>query len=122
MAAKVDFWGEIAPTVVRTPVAILREQAALLAAKTKDLVEATVYTESYRGLFRHLFNVVVPGLNNYTYNLFSIEHGIGLYPVTLVGSEMRFENEAELTEWLRTKLSSNETKRIVGNLLAQVMQ
>ena len=120
MAAQTDFWGEIAPTVVRTPVAILREQAALLGTKTKNLVEATVYTESYRGAFRHLFNLVVPGLNDYTYNLFTIEHGIGLYPVTVVGREFRFETEQDLTEWLRGFLSSVETKRIVGNLLAQV--
>jgi hypothetical protein len=120
MAAQTDFWGEIAPTVVRTPVAILREQAALLADKTKNQMEATVYTESYRGAFRHLFNLLVPGLNNYTYNLFTIEHGISLYPVSVIGREFRFETEEDFTEWLRGFLSSVETKRIVGNLLAQV--
>jgi hypothetical protein len=120
MATQTDFWGDVAPAAVRTPVAILREQAALLGAKTKNLVEATVYTESYHGAFRHLFNLVVPGLNDYTYNLFTIEHGISLYPVSIVGRELRLETEQEVTDWLRDFLSSRETKRIVGNLLAQV--
>jgi hypothetical protein len=120
MAAQTDFWGEIVPTVVRTPIAILREQAALLGTKTKNLVEATVYTESYGAEFRHLFNLVVPGLNDYTFNLFTIQHGINLYPVTVVGRELRFETERDFTEWLRIFLSSDGTKKIVGNLLAQV--
>src|SRR5579863_7944791 len=106
MPAQTDFWGEIVAVDVRTPVAILREQAAALGTKTKNLVEATVYTESYRGAFRHLFNLVVPGLDNYTYNLLTIEHGISLYPVTVVGRDFRFETEPEFTEWLRSVLSS----------------
>ncbi len=120
MAARTDYWGEIAAPAVRTPVAILREQAALLGAKTKNLVEATVYTESVRGSFRHLFNLVVPGLDNYNYTLFAIDHGIDLYPVTVFGRDLKFDTEEAFTDWLQTVLSSAETKKIVGNLLAQV--
>ena len=120
MAAKTDFWGDIAPAAVRTPVAILREQAALLGAKTKNLIEATVYTESVRGSFRHLLNLVVPGLDNYTYNLFAIDHGIDLYPVTVLNRDLIFATEDAFIDWLREELSSDKTKKIVGNLLAQV--
>jgi hypothetical protein len=120
MAARMDFWGDVAASAVRTPVAILREQAALLGAKTKNLIEATVYTESVHGSFRHLFNLIVPGLDNYTYNLFAIDHDIDLYPITVLGTDLKFDTEEAFTDWLRNFLSSNKTKQIVGNLLAQV--
>jgi len=120
MAAQTDFWGDIRATAVRTPVAILREQASLLGAKTKNLIEATVFTESVRGSFRHVFNLVVPGLDHYTYNLFAIDHGIDLYPVTVLNRDLKFETEEAFTNWLRTELSSANTKKIIGNLLTQV--
>jgi len=81
MAAQTDFWGEIAPAAVRTPLAILREQAALLGAKTKNLIEATVATSVNGPQFQHRFNLVVPSLGNYTYELFWVTHGIEMYPI-----------------------------------------
>jgi hypothetical protein len=35
MAAQTDLWGEIAQEQVRTPVTIMKEQAALLGKKTQ---------------------------------------------------------------------------------------
>jgi len=55
-----DFWGEVQATTVRTPLAILREQAAMLGPKTNYLLEARVDTnvdEDRR--FIHRFNLVV---------------------------------------------------------------
>jgi hypothetical protein len=130
MAAQPDFWGDLAPEQVRTPVAIMREQAALLGTKTHNLLEAKVETDigSFATLlspgreFRHRFLLVVPSLNNYTYELFSISHGIGVYPISrngaLTGS--KFENEEEFVDWLREKLASADTRRVISNLLAQV--
>src|SRR5881296_859505 len=85
MATNVDLWGEIQPPDVRTPVSILREQAALLGQKTKNLVEASVETTSSGGTFYHTFKLVAPALDNYTYQLFRIRHGIQLYPVYVEG-------------------------------------
>jgi hypothetical protein len=127
MAAVTDLWGDLAPAEVRTPVAILREQAALLGSKTQNQVEASVRTEIVKGFgsqFRHTFNLVVPGLDNYTYRLFGIHHGVEMYPVNtdermgLIDVELN--TEEEFLEWLRNKLSSIETKRIISNLLGQV--
>src|ERR1017187_9270395 len=122
MAAQPDLWGEIAPTAVRTPLAVLREQAALLGRKTNNLVEATVTTGVYRGGFIHRFNLVVPALDDYTYELFAVTHGIELYPVRKwdpLSVYPDFPSEEAFVEWLRQELSSPETKRIVSNLLAQ---
>jgi hypothetical protein len=121
MAAQPDFWGDIAPGTRRTPVAILREQASLLGTKTKNLIEARVVTEASFGEIRHRFLLVAPGLDNYKYQLFRIEHDVNLYPVTVeTEPPVLLETEPDFTKWLQFTLSSDHTKRIVGNLLAQV--
>lgn len=121
MAAQTDFWGEIVPAGERTPLAIMREQAGLLGTKTKNLVEATVNTnvDSY-GRFIHRFVLVVPSLSNYKYELFRIQHGVAIYPIDIPGPlTPQFETEPQFVDWLHSKLSSVETKRIIANLLAQ---
>jgi hypothetical protein len=118
MATQTDFWGEIQTEDIRTPVAILREQAALLGPKTQNLVEAKVQTQPLQGGdFLHYFNLVVPALDNYTYRLFAVQHPMGLYPI--VGMGRSLANEEEFKTWLRETLSSPETKRIIANLIAQ---
>ena len=126
MAAQTDLWGDIIQAEVRTPVAILREQASLLGIKTKNLIEASVKTSVKGGEFRHSFRLVVPALDGYTYELFEIFHGVSIYPITVpnrVGNleapGLRLKDEEAFLNWLGHQLSSNETKRIISNLLAQ---
>jgi hypothetical protein len=120
MAASTDLWGEIEATQIRTPLSILREQAAILGAKTKNLVEASVTTMVAGHLFIHKFNLIVPPLDSYTYNLFTIAYGPSIYPVIVQNTTDQIDTEEQFIEWLGAKLSSPETKRIVSNLLAQV--
>ena len=105
---------------MRTPLVILREQASLLGSKTKNLVEASVTTHANGNIFHHSFDLVVPALDRYTYNLFTIIHGPSLYPVTVWGTPVMFLSEEQFIEWLGAKLSSPDTKRIVSILLSQV--
>jgi hypothetical protein len=120
MAAHADLWGEITPSAVRTPASILREQASLLGAKTKNAIEGQIETQISGGMFYHSFNLVVPALDNYSYELLKVWHGVNLYPVSY-GYQRgeRLENEEAFVDWLGQTLSSAETKRIIGNLLAQ---
>jgi hypothetical protein len=124
MAAQTDLWGELAPVEARTPVAILREQAALLGPKTQNLIEATVETTAaqFGQVLQHSFTLVVPALGNYTYHLFTVAHGITeLYPVEVIDRKpARLGTEQDFVEWLGKKLSSPETKKLISNLLAQV--
>jgi hypothetical protein len=119
MAAHADLWGEIAPSVVRTPASILREQASLLGTKTNHTIEGQVETQISGGTFHHSFNLVVPALDNYSYELFKIRHEVSLYPVYVGYPDPDPEDEESFLRWLAQKLSSPETKRIIGNLLAQ---
>lgn len=118
MATNTDLWGDIAPSAVRTPASILREQASLLGSKTKNIIEGQVETHTLGGEFRHTFNLVVPALDNYSYELFQISHGVEMYPVYL-GVGQYAKDEESFVRWLGQKLSAPETKSIIGNLLAQ---
>lgn len=122
MTTPVDLWGEISPVQIRTPVAILKEQAALLGAKTNRLVEAVVDTTAIgNGTFEHSFSLVAPALDNYRYRLLTIRHGVELYPINVPGRvEPDPQTEEEFLDWLRGKLSAANTKKIIGALLAQV--
>jgi hypothetical protein len=120
MAAQPDLWGDLGVANVLTPVAILREQAALLGTKTQQLIEAKVETETYGKDFKHSFNLVVPALDNYRYELFWVKHDIDLYPVQTFGQGQSAKTESDFVNWLQEQLSSPKTRRIIGNLLAQV--
>ena len=119
MAAQTDFWGELGIGQIKSPVSILREQAALLGKKTKNLVEARVETNTFHGEFIHAFNIVVPALD-YAYELFTIQHGVNIYPIAVPFQSRTLANEEEFQRWLQERLSSPETKKVISNLLAQV--
>lgn len=125
-----DLWPELEQSQVVPPIAILREQAAALGRKTNYLLEGRVETITVSGdRFAHSFYVVAPALGDYTYKLFTIEHGPDQYPVTAPPLETKrfmprivekIESKTELLEYIRQVLNSDETKKIVGSLLNQI--
>ena len=70
--------------------------------------------------FFHTFRLVVPALDNYAYKLFQVSHGLSLYPVTERLKYTEFQTEEDFIAWLRQTLSSDATKKLIGNLIAQV--
>src|SRR5262245_4360896 len=122
MAAQIDLWGTLIPEPHRTPVAILREQAALLGTKTEHLIEAEVTTSIQDQRFVHGFDIVVPGLDGYRYQLFRISHGPEIYPVDVRFRTGVLSSEDEFVAWLGEKLSSKETKHLINNLLSQTLR
>jgi hypothetical protein len=122
-----DLWPQIEQSQVVPPVAVLREQAALLGKKTNHLLEGRVVTRTTgSGGFVHSFYIVAPTLDDYTYKLFEIEHGANQYPVDAPRPEppvylkVALASEQELLDYIREILSSDRTKRVVGSLLAQI--
>ena len=107
-----------------TPVALLKEQAALLGEKTQNLVVAEVSSRAGGTIFYHNFNLVAPALEGYRYNLFTLQHNIDLYPVTLMtfGSVLTIQSQEELIERLREALSDERTTKVIKSLIAQVSQ
>ncbi|PZN82097.1 MAG: hypothetical protein DM484_07035 [Candidatus Methylumidiphilus alinenensis] len=140
-----DIWAEdIGITTVKTPVAILKEQASLLGRKTQNLVVGEVISSSQDAIeepkITQRFNIKAPALGNYRYNLFSISHGIDIYPLTIylensIVSELATTNlilgshnprlirsEEEFLGILNRILKSKRTKQVVHALLAQCLE
>ena len=122
----VDFWPDLGAALPRTPLLILKQQAALLGKHTKNLVIARVLTDSYDERFFHRFIIEATAIN-YRYELLSVSHDLMLYPVTvesgpyqLSKTKRTFKSEDEFVAWLKDLLNSDQTKRLVGTLLAQV--
>jgi len=113
----------IAESNLVTPVSILKEQAALLGDKTKQLVVAVVDTDTSGDNFFHRFYIVAPTLN-YRYDLFYVEHGIAFYPLMLKwqGEPLprKLSDEASFKAFLKQVLSSQHTMNVVHSILAQV--
>ncbi len=122
MANTDDLWpANIADSRLTTPVAILKEQAALLGEKTKQLVKGEVSTQTTGNLFVHHFYLVAPTLN-YKYELFTASHVINFYPLTLrqTSQNTTIMNEEDFKEKLKEILSSQHTLNVVHSILAQV--
>lgn len=78
-----DLWpNDIVQLSQRTPVSILKEQASLLGARTKNIVTAEVLQleDSSNHDFNYQFYLVGPALQNYHYGLFTVSYSINLYP------------------------------------------
>ena len=142
-----DLWPEdIDVTDELPPVSILKEQAALLGQRTKNLVEGRVrggisdYARTqfhYRGSdyprtqFHYTFELVAPALENYRYELFSISHDVDIYPLIVewdspdnamlsqVAGERGIENEEQFIGALEIIFSSDRTRKVISSLISQ---
>ena len=78
-----NLWGNLEEIkIVKTPTAIVKEQAAILRAKTKGiLMGSVVQVNAPKGWFAVRLDIEVPALNYYTYSVASILHPVKLYPV-----------------------------------------
>lgn len=117
-----DFWGDFQLEAVRTPLQILREQAAALGPKTKNLVEAEVTSSTIGEKFQHRLNLVVPTFDGYRYQLLTLTHDLKLFPVFLYyPSEQALSqavaSEDELNFALQKALSAEQTKQIISRLV-----
>jgi hypothetical protein len=117
-----DLWPDnIAESNMVTPVSILREQAALLGDKTKQLVTGEVQTTTTGNLFVHSFYVAAPTLN-YRYELFRVQHPAAFYPLVLAQgqSTSQLKSEEEFKNKLKEVFASPHTLNVVHSILAQV--
>jgi hypothetical protein len=121
MSENNDLWpANIAESNMVTPVTILKEQAALLGDKTRQLVTGEVQTVASGTMFTHSFNITAPTLN-YKFELFQISHGINFYPLTVrSGFVATINSEDELKKKLREIFASQHTMNVVHSILAQV--
>ena len=133
----------------RTPLSILKEQAALLGQKTANRIEGRVidpgkWSRQDRDQypFQYRFLVTAPVLENYSFGVFSVYYGIDFYPLlleigrdiyeeirealevvpTVVGSQSEFSvgSEDQFLELLKMIFGSNKVRKVVAALLSQI--
>jgi hypothetical protein len=121
-----DLWGEL-PNVdnIKTPHAILLEQATLLTEKTKGLLIGTVGRGQNGSTFINALVINAPSLNNYSYTVCSTQHQISLYPLHFFAQStgqgtIQCNDESQFVAALRTELSAPQTQRVISGLLAQI--
>lgn len=128
MISKKNLWGELPNTeTLRTPYSILKEQASILSEITNGLLIGEVNSYPKENLFVMILRIKAPSLNNYTYSVVEVQHKIQLYPVfvmNLASDENQGFNqcssEEEFEKALGQILSSQEIKKVISVLLAQI--
>ena len=123
-----SFWVVPQAPTMRTPLSILREQAAGLTRATSGILDGEVTTkrDTNSDDLTIGLSIKVPALNNYVYHVLEYRQPITLYPGMLsvrVNNEYHeVADEAELVRLLRDLLSSDEVQHIVQALWAQARE
>jgi hypothetical protein len=123
-----NLWGKLPQAeTIRSPVAILREQASLLGEMTGMLLEGRVHTWRDALLgdrpFRARLCIVAPSLDNYEVEIAEIGYPLGFYPATvasIASKRAEAENEEEFIHVLEGVLSSAGVKQVITRLLTQI--
>ncbi len=118
-----DLWPDLnGEPDVKSPLLILREQAAKLGAKTSNIIEAEVTANPSEDEFLQVRLILkAPALNGYEYVLLSVNQSSESYPAYLnegYGPE-EVKNEQEFKTSLEKLFKSDRTVRIINSLIAQ---
>jgi hypothetical protein len=126
---KEDFWpADIVAAADPEPVALLKEQAALLGQKTGNDVEGVVKASTEAGKAFYSLYLKAPALGDYQYKLLSIAYPVTscdeVYPITAQtpagGPAVEIKSREEFRGWLREQLSSEHVRRVINNLLGVI--
>jgi len=122
-----DFWPEdIAKTEMVTPVSMMRAQAAILGQKTNNQLTASVQPIS--GAPPHFvwsFQITSPSLGGYRYEIFRVQHPLTLYPAVFMWeghANTTVQDDRSFKDFLKQIIGSDQTKKIVQALLAQIVR
>ena len=117
-----DLWPtNIADSDLVTPISILKQQAALLGEKTKELVKGDIVSQASGNLFIHSFFLLAPTLS-YRYELFQVTHHVNFYPLNIryINNTYQLKSESEFKDKLKEIFSAPHTLNTVHSILAQV--
>jgi len=121
-----NLWGQMPQAEkVRSPLAILRQQASLLGQTTRGLLEGIVTRQRAFDPgrdFSATLSIVAPSLDSYEVQVVEIKYPLACYPLEVSWSEgdTKASDESEFVSVLGQVLSSKRTKTIIGRLLTQI--
>lgn len=121
-----NLWGDLAGINAgpRAPIAILREQDAVIAAATRGLMRSVLApTAEFSGM-AYSFSLFAPALSH-TVELFAINHNETLYPLRIwpkygrSSGSIACPDEQTFRDQLSAILNSGEVRAIIIGLIAQ---
>ena len=118
-----DLWpDDIGDSKLKSPLAILREQGEHLKDKTGGLVLAEVKTRTISDeMFHNHFELVVPMMDGYRYELLQVRHGVSFYPLDVLprgASVVVAEFFETIVDWNRKFGFESETDRLADPRVA----
>jgi hypothetical protein len=118
-----SFWKIPDVENLRVPAQIMKEQAAELSQLTDGILRGKFDTMQFADTLTLTFGVIAPRLDNYMVELFRYEQPIQIYPGAFssdINNQSKIiRNIEEFTEAMKNLLSSDETQRTIGALIAQ---
>lgn len=119
-----NLWGDFSDLKkLKTPKAILREQAALLTNLTKGLLQGGVRERQDEEGFLVILYVMVQSLNNYTYDVLRVYHELKFYPLSIEdytkGESWECSDENDFIGTIKGILSSSELRNVIQGLISQ---
>jgi hypothetical protein len=122
-----NLWGPIAAEpLLETPAAVLRSQCRALHEVTAGRLDGQVVQVSKGQHFVYELRITAPALQNLPVTVVTITHDQALYPVTVTNPFTGWHSEAHdpmaLRASLREDFQSDQVRRIVRGLLAQVAE
>lgn len=123
-----NLWPAIELKGAVSPKSILAEQANILGEMTNNILKAnTVRVQTDEAnMIKFKFQIIAPTLNNYTFDLFTIEYNVlKLYPINFITSVDRSseqKNEEEFKNKVSDILKSELTQKIIKALYAQSVE
>jgi len=123
MVTTQNLWPNFSSITSSTPQKLMQEQAAYLKDKTQGKIYARVEKDNVNGLNDKIglsFKIVAPGLGNYRYTLFYVQHDINIYPLQLMhgNSDLTVNNSDELVEAMSKIFNSEDTIKKISTLLS----
>jgi len=122
-----NLWGDLTPYQdIKPPVAILREQAAMLSDLTNKILVGDVEVRKGGGAGRAFeidLDIQAPALDYYFITILTVTHAIIPYPLNVKDktNDVIYEcsNEETFKQALGNILSSDSVHRIISSLLSQ---
>lgn len=122
-----DLWPEsFGTSKTLPPLMILRGQAESLGKRTKGLVvgDVTISQES-NDISLNMY-LVVPALENYSYQFLHVRHPVEFYPIRIdyvpTGKMYRCASEPEFLDALKDCFTNERTMKVLQALIAQATE
>lgn len=119
-----NLWGDLEKLPpIKTPAAVLREQAKYLEEGTRYVLNGAIRQNSRLNRFIVYLDIVAPALNDYSYSVLQVDHPLGAYPLQvddLVNNRsFDCQDEKEFLSVLGQILSSPAVQKAISSLVSQ---